>query len=76
VALQPTKGQIVPKVRDIIGEMEADGWVLDHMTGGHRQYKHPTKPGTVTIPGHPNQDLPPGTVSSIRRQAGLKGKKR
>ncbi|MGH2391516.1 MAG: type II toxin-antitoxin system HicA family toxin [Chloroflexota bacterium] len=40
--------------------MEADGWVLDHTTGSHRQYKHLTKRGTVTIPGHPGQDLPPG----------------
>ncbi len=66
----------MPKVRDIIAEVGADGWVLDHTTGSHRQFKHPSKPGTVTIPGHPNQDLAKGTVSSIRRQAGITEKKR
>ena len=63
----------MPKARDIIAEVEADGWVLDHFTGGHRQFKHPTKTGTVTIPGHLNRDLAPGTVNSIRKQAGIKG---
>ena len=49
--------------------------MLDHTTGSHRIFKHPTKKGTVTIPGHPNQDLAPGTVNSIRKQSGTKGKK-
>jgi predicted RNA binding protein YcfA (HicA-like mRNA interferase family) len=65
----------VPKVRDIIAEVEADGWELDRIAGSHRQFRHPSKPGTVTIPGHLAQDLAPGIVNSIRRQAGLKGKK-
>jgi predicted RNA binding protein YcfA (HicA-like mRNA interferase family) len=39
--------------------------------GSHRHFKHPTKPGTVTIAGHPGDDLQPGTEASIRRQAGL-----
>jgi predicted RNA binding protein YcfA (HicA-like mRNA interferase family) len=65
----------VPKMRDIIAEVQSDGWELERTTGSHRQFKHPIKPGTVTIPGHPGQDLAPGIVNSIRRQAGLKGKK-
>ena len=40
--------------------------------GSHRQFKHPTKPGRVTIAGHPKDDLAPGTLNSILRQAGLK----
>ncbi len=65
----------MPKVRDIIAEVEADGWVLHRTRGDHRQFKHPVKTGTVTIPGHLGTDMPPGTESSVRRQAGLKGKK-
>ncbi|HVC81696.1 MAG TPA: type II toxin-antitoxin system HicA family toxin [Chloroflexota bacterium] len=61
----------MPKVRDIIAEVEADGWVLERMRGSHRIFKHPTKRGIVVIPGHPNKDMPPGTEGSIRRQAGL-----
>jgi predicted RNA binding protein YcfA (HicA-like mRNA interferase family) len=41
-------------------------------TGSHRQYKHPTKPGLVTLPGKPGDDLAPGTLNSILKQAGLK----
>jgi predicted RNA binding protein YcfA (HicA-like mRNA interferase family) len=41
-------------------------------TGSHRHYRHPTKPGTVTVPGHPSKDLPPGTLNSVLKQAGLK----
>ena len=40
--------------------------------GSHRQFKHPTKPGRVTVPGKPNDDLARGTLNSIMRQAGLK----
>ena len=53
------------KVRDIIKLIEADGWYLVVTKGSHRQYKHPTKPGRVTIAGHPNDDLAPGTLNSI-----------
>lgn len=59
------------KVRDIIEAVEADGWVYSHTTGDHRQYKHPQKPGTVTIPGKPGVDLPEGTLSAVCRQAGI-----
>ena len=60
------------KVRDVIKRIEADGWYLVKMRGSHRQFKHPTKPGRVTIAGKPSQDLHPKTLNSILRQAGLK----
>jgi len=60
------------KVRDIIKLLERDGWYLRQTRGSHRQYKHPMKPGRVTLPGHPNDDLPPGTLNSVLKQAGLK----
>ncbi|HEU4556543.1 MAG TPA: type II toxin-antitoxin system HicA family toxin [Longimicrobium sp.] len=52
--------------------MEADGWYLARTRGSHRQYKHGTKTGLVTVPGHPSDDVAPGTESSILKQAGLK----
>jgi predicted RNA binding protein YcfA (HicA-like mRNA interferase family) len=61
------------KVREIIRLIEEDGWVLSRTRGSHRQYKHPTKPGLVTIPG---RDLPVGLQRSILRQAGLLGDQR
>jgi predicted RNA binding protein YcfA (HicA-like mRNA interferase family) len=60
------------KVRDVIRLLEADGWYLARTRGSHRQYKHPTKPGLVTVAGSGNDDLAPGTVNSILKQAGLK----
>jgi predicted RNA binding protein YcfA (HicA-like mRNA interferase family) len=59
------------KVRDAIKLVEQDGWVLVRTKGSHRQYHHPTKPGTVTIAGKPSLDLDPKTERSILRQAGL-----
>jgi predicted RNA binding protein YcfA (HicA-like mRNA interferase family) len=59
------------KVREMIRAIERDGWVLVATRGSHRQYKHPTKPGRVTIPGRLGDDLPPGTERSVRKQAGL-----
>ena len=60
------------KVRDAIRLIEADGWSLVATRGSHRQYKHPDKPGRVTIPGKLSDDLAPGTWNSILKQAGLK----
>lgn len=57
------------KVRDVLRLIEADGWYLVVTKGSHRQYKHPSKPGRVTIAGHPNDDLAPGTLNSIVKQA-------
>jgi predicted RNA binding protein YcfA (HicA-like mRNA interferase family) len=61
------------KFRDVIRMIEQDGWRLVRTTGSHQQYRHPTKPGTVTIAGKPSLDVPPGTLNSILKQAGLKG---
>jgi predicted RNA binding protein YcfA (HicA-like mRNA interferase family) len=60
------------KVRDAIKQVEGDGWRIARQRGSHRQYKHPTKPGTLTIAGHPSMDLSPKTLRSILIQAGLK----
>ena len=60
------------KIRDIIKLIEAEGWYLVETKGSHRQYKHPRIPGRVTIAGHPNNDLGPGTLNSILKQAKLK----
>ena len=49
--------------------IEADGWYLIVTKGSHRQYKHPSKPGRVTIAGKPSHDLAPGTLNSILKQA-------
>jgi predicted RNA binding protein YcfA (HicA-like mRNA interferase family) len=60
------------KVREAIRLIEEDGWYLDRTRGSHRQYKHKTKPGLVTIAGKPGDDLAPGTKNSILKQAGFK----
>jgi len=62
------------KVREAIKLIEGDGWFLVATRGSHRQYKHATKPGRVTIAGKPSDDLAPGTRNSILKQAGLKDK--
>jgi predicted RNA binding protein YcfA (HicA-like mRNA interferase family) len=60
------------KVRDVIKLIERDGWYHVRTRGSHRQYNHDEKPGLVTVPGHPPEDLAPGTLNSILKQAGLK----
>jgi predicted RNA binding protein YcfA (HicA-like mRNA interferase family) len=60
------------KVRDIINLICEDGWYLVATRGSHRQFKHPDKKGRVTIAGQPSDDLAPGTLNSILKQAGLK----
>ena len=59
-------------VREVIRLIEADGWYLVATKGSHRQYKHPTKPGRVTVAGKPSEDMAPGTLNSALKQAGLK----
>lgn len=59
------------KVREVIHLIEDDGWYLVAIKGSHRQFKHPTKLGRVTIAGHPNDDLAPGTLNSVLKQAQL-----
>jgi predicted RNA binding protein YcfA (HicA-like mRNA interferase family) len=60
------------KVRALLKMIEMDGWYLVRTRGDHRQFHHPTKPGTVTVAGKPGVDIPPGTLNSILKQAGLK----
>ena len=59
------------KIRDVIKLIEADGWQLVVTKGSHRQYKHAVKPGRVTIAGHAGDDLAPGTLNSVLKQAQL-----
>jgi len=60
------------KVREMIRIVKADGWVHVRTTGSHRHFHHETKPGTVSIPGHPRDELHPKTYATILRQAGLR----
>ena len=60
------------KVRDVIRRLEEDGWRHVRTRGSHRQFQHPVKPGTVTVAGKPSIDVPPGTLNSILKSAGLK----
>ena len=60
------------KIRDVIRLLEKDGWYLSRTRGSHRQYKHPSKSGLITVAGKPSDDLAPGTLNSIFKQAGLK----
>ena len=60
------------KIRDIIKLIEKDGWYLITTKGSHRQYKHRIKPGRVTIAGQLADDLAPGTLNSVLKQARLK----
>ena len=60
------------KVKEVIKMIEDDGWYLARTRGSHRQYKHPTKAGLVTVPGKASDDLAPGTLNSVLKQAGLK----
>jgi predicted RNA binding protein YcfA (HicA-like mRNA interferase family) len=61
------------KVREVIRLLERDGWELVVTRGSHRQFKHPEKPGRVTVSGSLGDDMPKGTFASVKRQAGLKG---
>ncbi|HET6231287.1 MAG TPA: type II toxin-antitoxin system HicA family toxin [Longimicrobiaceae bacterium] len=60
------------RVRELLRLIEADGWFLVRTRGSHRQFKHTAKTGLVTVPGHASDDLAPGTLNSILKQAGLK----
>ena len=56
----------------MIRHLNREGWVLVITEGSHRQFKHPTKPGRVTVSGSLGDDMPKGTLASVKRQAGLK----
>lgn len=60
------------KVGELLRLIQADGWFLVATRGSHRQFKHAEKPGRVTVPGKPSDDLAPGTLNSILKQASLK----
>jgi predicted RNA binding protein YcfA (HicA-like mRNA interferase family) len=58
------------KVREVLQRLQHDGWFQVKSKGSHRQFKHPTKPGRVTVAGKPSHTVPLGTLSSIFKQAG------
>lgn len=60
------------KVSEVLRMLHDDGWYQVATRGSHRQFKHSTKPGRVTIAGKPSDDLAPGTLNSILKQSGLK----
>jgi predicted RNA binding protein YcfA (HicA-like mRNA interferase family) len=60
------------KVSELLRLLEKDGWLVVRQRGSHRQLHHNTKPGTVTVAGKPSVDVPPGTLNSALKQAGLK----
>jgi predicted RNA binding protein YcfA (HicA-like mRNA interferase family) len=60
------------KLRELIRLLEKDDWYLVRTRGSHRQYRHLTKPGTITVAGKLGVDVPPGTLNSVLKQAGLK----
>ncbi|MGH9199411.1 MAG: type II toxin-antitoxin system HicA family toxin [Acidimicrobiia bacterium] len=57
------------KYRELLRRLRDDGWYQVSQEGSHRQFKHPTKPGKVTVAGHPGQDVPPMMLNSILKQA-------
>ena len=63
------------KVREVIRMLVQDGWIMVTTVGSHRQFKHSTKPGRVTVSGSLGDDMPKGTLGSVKRQARLKGTK-
>lgn len=70
-ARQDGDGVRFMKVKEVITLIESDGWYLNRTRGSHRQYKHPTKSGLVTVAGKLSDDLAKGTLNSILKQAGL-----
>ncbi len=57
------------KIREVLTRLLDDGWIVIRTRGSHRQLKHPTKRGLVTVAGKPGHDLAPGTLNSILKQA-------
>ena len=60
------------KVKEVLRTLHDDGWNLARTRGSHRQFKHATKLGIVTVSGKPSDDMAPGTLNNILKQAGLK----
>ena len=61
------------KVGEVLKVLSKDGWYRVKAKRGHRQFKHSVKPGRVTVSGKPSDEMPPGTLGSVLKQAGLKG---
>lgn len=59
------------KIREVIKQLELAGWVLVTTRGSHSQFKHPHRPGRVTVAGKPSDELAPGTLKSISKQSGV-----
>jgi predicted RNA binding protein YcfA (HicA-like mRNA interferase family) len=60
------------KIRKLIELLESDGWRIDRQKGSHRQFKHPGKPGVVTIAGKDDEEIQRGTLNSVLKQAKIK----
>ena len=62
------------KYRDLIKKLEEGGWLLERTVGSHMQFRHRSRPGTITVPagGKLGREVPPGTLNSVLKQAGLK----
>lgn len=60
------------KVREVLRILRDEGWEPVRQKGSHRQFKHPDRSGLVTVSGKPNEELAPGTLNSVLKQAGLK----
>jgi predicted RNA binding protein YcfA (HicA-like mRNA interferase family) len=58
------------KVREVLKLLKDDGWDIVVTRGSHRQLKHATKTGRVTVAGKPSDEIKPGTLNSILKQAG------
>ena len=56
---------------EVIRLLMADGWYVHNIRGSHHQFKHPRRPGKITVP-HPKSELPIGTARNIFKQAGMK----
>jgi len=68
-------GVATMKVRDVIKALHDAGWQQVRQSGSHRQFKHPTKIGRVTVAGRPGDEIARGTLRSIMKQAGIKGER-
>jgi predicted RNA binding protein YcfA (HicA-like mRNA interferase family) len=60
------------KYREFTRDLRDQGWRIEGQEGSHQHWVHPTKPGKVTVAGHPNDDIPPKTLKAMRKQAGMK----
>jgi predicted RNA binding protein YcfA (HicA-like mRNA interferase family) len=71
VCILKMEGHTVMNSREVIRRLQENGWFQVAQAGSHKQFKHPVKPGRVTVP-FPKKDIPAGTLKSIEKQAGFK----